>query len=41
MGEGVGILINNKLKHKLWNDTNESNIDFLESVFYRNWNKVT
>ena len=30
---GVGILINNKLKHILQNDKDESNIDFLESIF--------
>ena len=30
---GVSILINNKLMYKLQNDINESNGDFLESVF--------
>ena len=31
-GGVVSILIINQLKYKLWNDINESNVDFLESV---------
>ena len=31
-GRRVSILINNKIKYKLQNDIDESNVDFLESV---------